>query len=84
LRIFPDTELAAMAIKGDASLSGQQLEPVFFIEEAVADTIVQKCTAWTESRRGWICPGLGKRYNPRYLERLRIHRKRKGPLWPMF
>ena len=84
LRIFPDTALAAMTLTQDEPLSGRQLEPVFYIEEAVADSIVEKCASWTEARRGWICPGLGKRYNPRYLERLRIHRKRKGPLWPMF
>lgn len=84
LRVFPHTELAAVAAKLGQPISGNQLEPIFYIEEAVADTIVEKCAAWTEARRGWICPGLGQRYNPRYLERLRLHRKRKGPLWTMF
>ena len=84
LRIFPDTELARISLDGASGLSGRQLEPVFYIEEQVADVIVTQCAEWTEARRGWICPGLGKRYNPRYLERLRLHRNRKGPLWPMF
>lgn len=84
LRVFPDTELARMAANLGVPISGNRLEPTFYIEEAVADTIVEKCAAWVEARRGWICPGIGKRYNARYLERLRIHRGRKGPLWTMF
>ncbi len=84
LRVFPNTELATLAKQLGEPISGNRLEPIFYIEEQVADTIVEQCAAWTEARRGWICPGLGQRYNPRYLERLRIHRKRKGPLWTMF
>jgi radical SAM superfamily enzyme YgiQ (UPF0313 family) len=84
LRIFPDTELSTLAANLGVPISGNRLEPTFYIEERVQDTIVEKCAAWVEARRGWICPGLGKRYNPRYLERLRRHRKRKGPLWTIF
>ena len=83
LRVFPGTALDGLTQRG-AILRGDQLDPVFYIEEAVADTIVERCAEWLESRSGWICPGIGKRYNPRYLERLRLHRQRKGPLWPMF
>jgi radical SAM superfamily enzyme YgiQ (UPF0313 family) len=84
LRVYPHTELAKIASDCGDELTGKQLEPVFFIEPNVADTIVEKSTAWLEDREGWICPGLGKRYNPRYLARLRMHRQRKGVLWPMF
>jgi radical SAM superfamily enzyme YgiQ (UPF0313 family) len=83
LRVFPGTELDGLTQRGEV-LAGNQLEPVFYIEETVADTIVEKCAKWTDERPSWICPGLGRRYNPRYLERLRLHQKRKGPLWPMF
>ena len=38
-------------------------------------------TFWVDEREGWVCPGLGKRYNPRYLARLR--KRHKGPLWAM-
>lgn len=86
LRVYPHTELASTAglASGEGELTGNQLEPVFYIAEEVADTIVEKVGAWVDARRGWICPGLGKRYNPRYLARLRLHRQRKGVLWPMF
>ncbi len=84
LRVFPNTELAALAASLGTKIDGNQLEPTFYIEEAVADDIVEKCAAWVDARRGWICPGLAKRYNLRYLERLRLHRGRKGPLWTIF
>ena len=84
LRVFPDTELSGIVTSMGMPISGNRLEPIFYVEEAVADTIVEKCTAWTDARRGWICPGLAKRCNARYLERLRLHRGRKGPLWTMF
>jgi radical SAM superfamily enzyme YgiQ (UPF0313 family) len=84
LRVFPNTELASIAASLGAPILGNQLEPTFYVEEAVGDTIIEKCAAWVDNRRGWICPGLAKRYNARYLERLRIHRGRKGPLWTMF
>ncbi|MDD5309849.1 MAG: cobalamin-dependent protein [Deltaproteobacteria bacterium] len=78
LRVYPGTDLAAERRAG----SGSSLEPVFFIEEAVEGTVVERVAAWVKDRRGWICPGLGQRYNPRYLARLR--KRHKGPLWSLF
>jgi radical SAM superfamily enzyme YgiQ (UPF0313 family) len=78
LRVYPGTELAA---RGPAP-SASALEPVFFIEEAVEGTVVDRVAAWASERRGWVCPGLGQRYNPRYLARLR--KRHKGPLWTLF
>jgi hypothetical protein len=58
------------------------LEPVFFIEPAVADTVVDEVAAWAKARKGWISPGLGTRFNPRYMGRLR--RRHRGVLWRLF
>lgn len=82
LRVYPGTPLAQTAGYGESPDDPTNLlEPRFYIEEAVAETIVDKVAAWVDEREGWVCPGLGKRYNPRYLARLR--KRHKGPLWAM-
>jgi len=82
LRVYPGTPLAQTAGYDESPDDSRNLlEPRFYIEEAVADTIVDKVAAWVDEREGWVCPGLGKRYNPRLLARLRKHHK--GPLWAM-
>ncbi|MBW2536486.1 MAG: cobalamin-dependent protein [Deltaproteobacteria bacterium] len=77
LRVYPGTGLLALA-GGDEP----GLDPVFFVEEGVAEDIVDVVRGYVETRRGWICPGLGEKMNPRYLARLR--RRHKGPLWELF
>ncbi len=86
LRVYPGTELERIALKDEDSTTvlKDRLEPVFFIDEAVAKTIVETAAEWVDERRGWICPGLGKRYNIRYLTRQRQKRGRKGVLWTLF
>jgi radical SAM superfamily enzyme YgiQ (UPF0313 family) len=82
LRIYPSTTLAGIAGYDESPDDPQALlEPRFYIDEAVAETVVDRVAAWVDEREGWICPGLGKRYNPRYLARLR--KRHKGPLWAM-
>lgn len=82
LRVYPGTRLASLSSReiGD----GAQLEPVFYFEPAVADHLLENAGEWVEKREGWICPGLGKRYNSRYLSRLRKRRNHKGVLWTLF
>ncbi len=84
LRVYPGTDLVRIA--GEADEEGgdpiSPLEPRFYLSADVAETVVDRVAAWVDERPGWICPGLGKRYNPRYLERLR--RRHKGVLWAMF
>jgi hypothetical protein len=58
------------------------LEPTFYIEEAVGDTIVEQVGQWVDERPNWICPGLNRRCNQRYLSRLR--RRHKGVLWTIY
>jgi radical SAM superfamily enzyme YgiQ (UPF0313 family) len=82
LRIYPGTPLARTAGYDESPDDPQGLlEPRFYVDEAVADVIVDMVAAWVDERQGWVCPGLGKRYNPRYLARLR--KRHKGPLWAM-
>ena len=85
LRVYPGTPLARMAAQRQNSetVSDARLDPVFFLEEQVADTIVERVAGWVEDRPGWICPGLKKRYNPRYLARRRERLNHKGVLWPL-
>jgi radical SAM superfamily enzyme YgiQ (UPF0313 family) len=85
LRVYPGTALARMARQREntETVSEERLDPVFFVEEGVADTIVEKVGAWVDERPGWICPGLKKRYNPRYLARRRERLGHKGVLWPL-
>jgi radical SAM superfamily enzyme YgiQ (UPF0313 family) len=82
LRIYPGTPLAVSAGYDESPDDPTHLlEPRFYIEEAVAETIVDTVAQWVDEREHWVCPGLGKRYNPRYLARLR--KRHKGPLWAM-
>jgi radical SAM superfamily enzyme YgiQ (UPF0313 family) len=82
LRIYPGTPLARTAGYDESPDDPRNLlEPRFYIDEAVADVIVDRVAAWVDEREVWVCPGLGKRYNPRYLARLR--KRHKGPLWAM-
>ncbi len=84
LRVYPGTDLERLA--GGPRAAGDDpravLEPAFYVEDAVADDVVARVGAFVDERPNWICPGLDKRYNPRYLERLR--RRHKGVLWAMF
>jgi radical SAM superfamily enzyme YgiQ (UPF0313 family) len=84
LRVYPGTDLEGLA--GGPRAAGDDpravLEPVFYVEDAVAETIVERVGSLVDARQNWICPGLDRRYNPRYLERLR--KRRKGLLWAMF
>jgi hypothetical protein len=84
LRVFPGTELARIGDQRQGLGNGAQLDPVFYIEEAVTGDIIERAAAWIDAREGWICPGLQRRCNPRYLKRLRMHRNRKGVLWTIF
>ncbi len=82
LRVYPGTQLARLASAdiGD----GNQLEPIFYVEPGVCGYLLENAGAFVDQRPGWICPGLGKRYNSRYLSRLRERRKHKGVLWTLF
>lgn len=86
LRVYPGTELARLGLEDDesGSLRGDSLDPVFYLEPTVADTVVDKAAFWVDEHKGWICPGLGKKYNARYLARQRMRRGHKGVLWTLF
>jgi radical SAM superfamily enzyme YgiQ (UPF0313 family) len=85
LRVYPGTPLERMASELDNSVTvaDDKLDPVFYVEPGVMDTIIDKVSGWVDERPGWICPGLKKRYNARYLARRRMHLKQKGVLWPL-
>jgi radical SAM superfamily enzyme YgiQ (UPF0313 family) len=85
LRVFPGTPLWRTAGGEERAAPADPtalLEPTFFLEEAVAGTVVETVAGLAEARPNWICPGLEKRYNRRYLERLRRHHK--GLLWTIY
>jgi radical SAM superfamily enzyme YgiQ (UPF0313 family) len=85
LRVFPGTPLwrSSGGAAGDGPADpAALLEPTFFLEEAVAGTVVETVAKLVDDRPNWISPGLGRRYNPRYLERMR--RRHKGLLWTIY
>ena len=86
LRVYPGTELARLGFEDQNSvpLDGNSLEPVFYLEPAVANTVIDTASRWVDNHKGWICPGLGKKYNARYLARQRMRRGHKGVLWTLF
>ncbi len=85
LRVFKGTDMWKIGggeDSEDPSDPTRALEPLFFVEEAVADTIVERVGKWVEDRENWLCFGLNRRVNPRYLARLR--KRHKGLLWTIF
>ena len=85
LRVFKGTdmwEIGGGEDSVDPSDPTTLLEPLFFVEEAVADTIVDRVGKWVEDRENWLCFGLNRRVNPRYLARLR--KRHKGLLWTIY
>ena len=54
-----------------ARISGKWLFPKHLVDQ------------WVEDRTPWVCPGLGKRYNWRYMARRRMRLNHKGVLWPL-
>lgn len=85
LRVFPGTPLWRAGGGGEGAAPADPtalLEPTFFLEEAVAGTVVETVARLVDERPNWISPGLGRRYNPRYLERMR--RRHKGLLWTIY
>jgi radical SAM superfamily enzyme YgiQ (UPF0313 family) len=85
LRVFKGTDMWKIG-KGEDSVDPSDptslLEPLFFVEEAVADTVVERVGRWVEDRENWLCFGLNRRVNPRYLARLR--KRHKGLLWTIY
>lgn len=85
LRVFKGTDMWRIGAGEeivDPADPTSLLEPLFFIEEAVADDIVERVARWVEERENWLCFGLNRRVNPRYLKRLR--RRYKGLLWTIY
>jgi radical SAM superfamily enzyme YgiQ (UPF0313 family) len=79
VRIFPGTDVAAHAVKQGLRPDSIGLDPIFFIEPAVEEGLVEFLRK-AAARHGFIVPGLGLTVTPRQAARARAHGAR-GPLW---
>jgi hypothetical protein len=80
VRVYPGTEIAAHGIAGGMSPASIGLEPVFWIEPAVRDGLVERLAAVAATHPSWVVPGV----TPDVPEPLRLRlraRGAKGPLW---
>jgi radical SAM superfamily enzyme YgiQ (UPF0313 family) len=81
VRLYPGAPMTASLLsQGAVAATEIGVEPVFYVSEKIADTLVDKLSQRAGPGKGWIIPGLGIRYNPRLFKRMRKHGK-KGPIW---
>jgi radical SAM superfamily enzyme YgiQ (UPF0313 family) len=83
VRLYPDARLTE-TLRRSGELQGGPvgIDPVFYLSEAVSETLVDRLRETAARDRRFIVPALGIRYNPRFLSRLRRHGKR-GPIWTL-
>lgn len=83
VRLYPDTSLARkLEAEGRIRRQDIGLEPIFYIEEAVRDGIIEKANAIGAERPHWVFPGLDNPDMDRFTLRLRKLGVR-GPLWEL-
>ncbi|MFH1435716.1 MAG: radical SAM protein [Pseudomonadota bacterium] len=81
IRLYPGAGLTkTLKEKQAAVLSEGGLYPTVYISEHVADTLVETVERVARGDSRWVVPGLGVRYNPRLVSRMRKHGK-TGPIW---
>lgn len=76
VRVYPGTDIAKLVSK-DMDIG---IEPVFYVSEAVGDTLVQYLKKRIGRKRNWIIPGLEKGTDLKFIKWLR-DKGAKGPLW---
>jgi len=83
VRLYPDARLTE-TLRRSGELQGGPvgIDPVYYLSEAVSETLVDRLRETAARDRRFIIPALGIRYNPRFFNRLRLHGKR-GPIWTL-
>lgn len=82
VRLYPGTPLACrLAAAGELEPDRIDLDPVFYVAEAVRDTLEATADRLRRERRHWIVPGLddGHRTRAALLRRMGA----RGPLWEL-
>ena len=81
IRLYPEARITkTLAQKQSVVLSEGGLYPTVYISDLVADTLIETVERVARSDSRWVVPGLGVRYNPRLVRRMRKHGK-TGPIW---
>lgn len=80
VRVYPGTEIARHAIAGGMSPDAIGLEPVFWLEPAVREGLVERLAAVAAQHPSWVVPGVTPEVPEPVRRRLRA-RGAKGPLW---
>jgi radical SAM superfamily enzyme YgiQ (UPF0313 family) len=81
IRIFPGTALHGQALKdGVITPETPLLEPVFYIEPAIRDTMCEMVAQRALARRNWVAPGMEINMSDAMLDALR-HFPVRGPTW---
>jgi radical SAM superfamily enzyme YgiQ (UPF0313 family) len=81
IRIFPGTKLYQQAIRdGIVSAELPLLEPTFYIEPELRDTLCDLVASRALSRRNWVAPGIEINMSDAMLEALRAFPV-LGPSW---
>ena len=81
IRLYPEAKITkTLAGQRAGLLPGGGLYPDVYISDHVADTLVETVGRVARSDSRWVVPGLGIRYNPRLVRRMRKHGK-TGPIW---
>lgn len=80
VRVYPGTAIAAHAIAHGLPAASIGLDPVFWIEPAVREGLVERLAAVAAAHPGWVVPGITPDVPEPLRRRLRA-RGAKGPLW---
>jgi radical SAM superfamily enzyme YgiQ (UPF0313 family) len=78
VRLYPGTPIIDQVAHGEVGI-----DPVFFVSEAVSETLLDTLQNYTSDKLNWIIPGLEKGTNTKFLNRLR-KKGLKGQIWEYF
>jgi radical SAM superfamily enzyme YgiQ (UPF0313 family) len=80
VRVYPRTRIAAHAIAHGVPAASIGLDPVFWIEPAVREGLLERLAAVHARHPSWIVPGVTPEVPEPLRKRLRA-RGARGPLW---
>ena len=83
VRLYRDTAVSELAIaEGLVTREQIGLAPLFYVSEEVREGLPDYLAKVSEEHKNWVVPGLMKKLNERYFERVRA-KGVKGPLWEL-
>jgi radical SAM superfamily enzyme YgiQ (UPF0313 family) len=85
IRLYKGVSLTTGLVKSGYITNEQiGIDPVFYIEEAVREYLIERLSVLSKKYRNWVTPGLSShQVNPAYVKRIRS-KGFKGPLWELF